>query len=161
MNRTCGVSKIQIIPEQVSAQRQWREAYPGRQNKQIRKSGINRHRESDIWNGRVKNLSARYMIKFTSHPSIPGTSVTSSPRVKIGLTVIWKYGGSTKHNRTRPRKGHLRRNFTPIRTYKRKITALSEDHMCCACIINIYFQKVVHYATNGHRPILWSTLSSH
>lgn len=119
MNSTCGVSKIQIIPEQVSAQRQWREAYPGRQNKQIRKSGINRHTESDIWNGRVKNLSARYMIKFTSHPSIPGTSVTSSPRVKIGLTVIWKYGGSTKHNRTRPRKGHLRRNFTPIRTYKR------------------------------------------
>lgn len=54
----------------------------------------------------------------TSHPAIPGSSVTSRPCVKIGLTVIWKYGGSAKHNRIRPRYGQSRRNLTPTRTLR-------------------------------------------
>ena len=56
---------------------------------------------------------------YTSHPAIPGSSVTSRPCVKMGLTVIWKYGGSAKHNRIRPRCGQSRRNFTPTRTLRR------------------------------------------
>lgn len=66
---------------------------------------------------------------LTSHPEIPGSSVTSTPCPNIGFTVIWKYGGSAKHSLTRPINGHCRRNFTPTKTYKKKFIYLCQNSL--------------------------------
>ena len=102
----------------MSAQMQLIEAYPSQANEDTpldwEKGRDEKNKEKE-----VEDLFRKKKV-ITSHPSIPGRSVTSSPCVKMGFTVIWKYGGSAKHIRRRPRKGHCRRNFTPIKTCKRE-----------------------------------------
>lgn len=78
------------------------------------------HRKTSPANHKVQR--AERWRAPTTHPEIPGISVTSRPWLKIGFTVTWKNGASTKHSRSRPRKGHLRRNFRPINTCKHKPT---------------------------------------
>lgn len=96
---------------------QQQEAYPNQESKISIQLGRKVERERM----RIQEAS-RYNIWniITSHPAIPGSSVTSSPWVKIGFTVIWKYGGSAKHTLKRPMNGQFRINFTPIKTCKGK-----------------------------------------
>lgn len=91
----------------------------------------------------VKHLLFKIWYKLTSHPAMPGTSVTSSPWLKRGLMVIWKYGGSAKHTRKRLMKGHPRMNFNPIKTYKRKKSVQYNES-----------RRRFHLVANGHRSTI-------
>lgn len=73
-------------------------------------------------------LRVKLTTLLTSHPEIPGISVTSSPCPNMGFTVIWKYGGSAKHILTRLINGHCRRNLTPTRIYRKKSKFMSKDN---------------------------------